>query len=302
MADLPFVPADPALTARLMAAFDVEAKIPRALEALGPVAGRQVVLVDGAGGLRVRQLTELGAAEITVVVRPTPLAKAAGGTGPAGATSAAATVSKAPTAARATRKAKAAAGDRPTAESGRPVVVGQPAALGLPTASADVIVACWSAYRPPCPDEVAEADRVLRPGGRLLVVHDYGRDDVSRLRGDLPEYGTWGRRDGWFLKNDFRMRVLHCFWTFESMDDTQAFLVDAFGAIGSELGATLKRPRLTYKVAVYHRWKDGIAPPEQPAEQPAEPLAEPPAEPPAEGAAKPPAGQPTVRRVDRATG
>ena len=282
MADLPFVPADPALTARLMAAFDVEAKIPRALEALGPVAGRHVVLIDGAGGLRVRQLTELGADEITVVVRPTLPTETATAAGPALAT-------KAPTATRATRKAKAAAGDRPTAESGRPVV-GQPAALGLPTASADVVVACWSAYRPPCPDEVAEADRVLRPGGRLLVVHDYGRDDVSRLRGDLPEYGTWGRRDGWFLKNGFRMRVLHCFWTFESMDETQAFLVDAFGAIGSDMGATLKRPRLTYKVAVYHRWKDGIAPPEQPTEQPAE------------GAAKPPAGKPTVRRVDRATG
>ena len=233
-----------------------------------------------------RQQTELGAGEITVVVRPTPAAKVVKvTTATATATATATTAAKAtktPTktakaAAAAALQAVAATSDHPTEELGRPVVVGQPAALGLPAASADVIVACWSAYRAPCPDEVAEADRVLLPGGRLLVVHDYGRDDVSRLRGDLPEYGTWGRRDGWYLKNGFRMRVIHCFWTFESMDDTQAFLVDAFGATGAALGATLKRPRLSYNVAVYHRWKDGVAPAESATEPATESLTESPA-------------------------
>ena len=32
-----------------------------------------------------------------------------------------------------------------------------------------------------------------------------------------------------------------------------AFLADAFGDPGAELGETLKRPRLTYNVAIYHR-------------------------------------------------
>jgi SAM-dependent methyltransferase len=221
MADFPLVPDAADLLARLAASLDVEDKIPRALETLGPVAGRDVVLIDGAGGLRARQLAGLGA-RLTVLVG-----------------------------------SEAEAG--PLGELGTDVsvAVGTSAALGLPDASADVIVACWSAFRGPSQTEVAEADRVLRPDGRLLVVHDYGRDDVSRLRGDLPEYGSWGRRDGWFLKNGFKMRVIHCFWTFDSMDEATAFLGDVFGETGAAVAATLKRPRLSYNVAVYHRPRGG---------------------------------------------
>ncbi len=220
MADLPFEPADHALAARLAACVDVEGKIPRALAALGPVAGRDVALIDGGGGLRARQLAELGA-RVTVV------------TGPRVA---------------------------PSSGLELPVVTGTSTALGLADAAADVIVSCWSAFRGPSPQEVAEADRALRPDGRLLIVHDYGRDDVSRLRGDLPEYGTWGRRSGWFLTNGFRIRVIHCFWTFGSMEEMQAFLVDAFGETGEAVAATLQRPRLSYNVAIYHRSRGGIAP------------------------------------------
>jgi SAM-dependent methyltransferase len=204
MADLPFTPADPELAARLDACLDVEGKIPRALEALGPVAGRDVLLVDGDGGRRAAQLSELGGRVRTVA--------AASGAGP----------------------------------------------LAADPASADVVVGLWSTFRAPCPpDSLADADRVLRPGGRILVVHDYGRDDVSRLRGDLPEYGSWSRRDGWFLTHGFRIRVIHCFWTFAAIEEAQGFLADAFGAVGTEVGASLKRPRLSYNVAVYHRERGG---------------------------------------------
>jgi hypothetical protein len=85
------------------------------------------------------------------------------------------------------------------------------------------------------------------------VVHDYGRDDVSRLLGDRPEYGAWSRRDGPFLMAGFRLRVVHCFWTFETLDDTRDFLASAFASAGEEVGAGLRRPRLSYNVAVYHR-------------------------------------------------
>lgn len=193
MADLP-IEFDATRAGRLAHALDIEGKIPRAIQTLGPVDGRDVLLLDGSpDGLRARQLADLGAT----------------------------------------------------------VVVGTLA--DADPASADVVVSCWSGFRGVDPTEMTAAERVLRPGGRLLVIHDYGRDDVSRLRGDRPEYGAWSRRDGPFLRDGFKIRVLHCFWTFDTIEDGQAFLADAFGDDGAAVGAGMARPRITYNVAVYHR-------------------------------------------------
>jgi SAM-dependent methyltransferase len=210
MADLPFE-LQPPLAARLAAVVDVEAKIPRALEALGPLVGRDVALIDVPDGIHVARLATLG-------VRP------------------------------------------------RQIHPGEPFHLDAPDASLDALVSLWSAFRGPEPAALLEADRVLRPGGRLLVVHDYGRDEVSALRSaDLPEYTSWSRRDGPFLRDaGFRIRVLHCFWTFPSLEDASGFLQAAFGDAGAELARHLKRPRLTWNVAVYHRSRVRGAPPEPP--------------------------------------
>lgn len=204
VSDLPLsLPAD--LAGKLASALDVEGKILRGLEALGPVADRDVLLIDGAGSAVAGGLGDLGAR-----VRHHPVAMTC--------------------------------------------------RTDLPEASVDVIVGLWSAFRGVDPAEVAEADRILRPAGRLLVVHDYGRDDVSRLLDPArPEYGAWSNRAGPFLTGGFRVRVLHCFWTFESPEATTEFLVDAFGEAGAGVAATLKRPRLSYKVAIYHRSRGGPA-------------------------------------------
>lgn len=196
MADLPIDLSD-RLGEQLSRILDVEGKIPRALDALGPLAGRDVLLLDGVDGIRARQLRELGA-----------------------------------------RVTLAASG---------------PAGFGVADDSADVVVSLWRSSQGAASNELAEAARVLRPGGRLLVVHDYGRDDVSHLRGDRPEYGAWSRRSGPFLSGGFKVRVVHCFWTFESIEDVSDFLAAAFDDAGRAVAAGLKRPRLSYNVAIYHR-------------------------------------------------
>jgi hypothetical protein len=206
MSDLPFTPADPGLAERLFASLDMEGKIPRALEALGPIAGREVLLVDDDGARRASELAELEARVRTV----------------------------------------------PPTDPGTP--------LGAGDASADIVLGLWSTFRAPGPEALADVDRILRPEGRLLVVQDYGRDDVCRLRGELPEHGTWSRRDGPYLSAGFRIRVIHCFWTFGSIDDARSFLGAAFGPVGEEVGRGLQRPRLTYNVAIYHRPRGGVRP------------------------------------------
>jgi len=197
VSDLPVaLRADLALT--LMNAIDREAKIARGLESLGPIAGRDVLLVDAEHSPIGAGLVALGA-RLTHAPLPNPLRFAA------------------------------------------------------PAASVDVVVGLWSAFRGIDAAELAEVDRVLRPEGRLLVVHDYGRDDVSRILGDRPEPTAWSRRNGPFLSGGFRVRVIHAWWDFDSVEVATAFLRDAFGEPGAALGATLKRPRLSYKVAIYHR-------------------------------------------------
>ena len=188
----------PAVAPAFVGAFDHAGKVVRSLEALCPVAGRDVVLVDGRDGAIERGLTALGA-RFTHAPLATPLR------------------------------------------------------LPVPDSSADVVVGLWSAFRGVDAAELAEVDRALRPAGRLLVLHDYGRDDLADLRGERPEYGDWSHRAGPFLASGFRVRVLHCWLEFESLAGAAEFLRDGYGEPGTRLAEGLTRPRLSYNVAIYHR-------------------------------------------------
>ncbi len=197
MSDLP-IQLPSALEAAFVEALDPPGKLAAAIEALGPVGDRDVLVIDATGGPIVKALVASGAR-----VTHAPLTR--------------------------------------------------PLNLDAADGSIDVVLGLWSAFRGVDSREIAEVDRVLRPGGRHLAVHDYGRDDASRLHGDRPEYGAWSQRTGPFLTGGFRVRVVHCFWEFETAEQTTAFLTDAFGSTGATVAATLKRPRLSWNVAVYHR-------------------------------------------------
>jgi hypothetical protein len=189
----------PELEPAFVAALDRPGKLLAALDALGPIADRDVLVIDAAAGPFVDGLRALGARLSDACLT-------------------------------------------------------SPFHLGADDGSADVVLGLWSAFRGVDTRELAEVDRVLRPGGRHLAVHDYGRDDVSRLFGaDRPEYGPWSQRTGPFLTGGFRVRVVHCFWEFDSNAIATDFLASAFGDLGTSVAGTLKRPRLSYNVAVYHR-------------------------------------------------
>jgi hypothetical protein len=186
---------------------DVEGKLTAALDSLGPVAGRDVVVLDAGRGFRAALLAEIGA-RVTAVTFP----------------------------------------------DARDVPAVLDRMAELPAGEADVVLVAWSELASPGSVFVAQAERLLRPCGRLLIVHDYGRDDVWGLMPDRRERAVeWSQRRGPFLGAGFRVRVIHCWWTFESLDSASELLTAGFGELGTELADRMKKPRLEYQVAIYHR-------------------------------------------------
>ena len=182
---------------------DAEGKIPAALEALGPVIDRDVVVLDCGHGYLCRQLDGMGA--------------------------------------------RVAAFTFPLSDEAAAELTGW-------VGRADAVVIPWSDMAAPESRFLAEAGALLRPCGRLLVIHDYGRDDIWGLLPELRErMVAWSHRKGPFLGEGFRIRVIHCWWTFESIEQARELLETVFGAAGLEVAGKMTRPRLEYSVAIYHR-------------------------------------------------
>jgi hypothetical protein len=188
----------------LLRAIDADARIPAAVQALGPVTDRDVCVVDRVDGTLAAHLLALGG-----WIRSVPGA------------------------------------------SPRSLAV-------VPDGRADVVVLGWTGFRPGTPDwdeQLAQARRVLRPDGRLLVIHDYGRDEVTGLFDDparAAERIGWSRPNGPFLGHGFRVRVLHCWWRWDTQEEATELLASAFGDTGAAVASGMRRPRLAWKVAVYH--------------------------------------------------
>jgi hypothetical protein len=190
------------MTSALADVFDLEGKVGRAFADLGPVATRDVVLLDADGGRRQAELESMGA-RVRGLDDLDP--------------------------------------DR------------------LPAGSADLVIACWTGLGLGPVSEtgtLARLERVLRPAGRLLLVEDYGRDDISRLVADpileARERHASDRR-GPMVASGFRTRTLHCYWTFPGIEAARPLLEALFPDTGALMASTMTRPRLEHKVAVYHR-------------------------------------------------
>lgn len=128
-------------------------------------------------------------------------------------------------------------------------------ALDRAAAPADTVVGLWSSLAPG--DDAAElaALRLVRPGGALIAVHDYGRDDMAELTAtpETPDASTRPvRPEAPFLQRGWKIRVIHCFWTFNRLDEARSF-AEAFGAPGLAMASRLQRSRISHNLALYHR-------------------------------------------------
>jgi SAM-dependent methyltransferase len=135
------------------------------------------------------------------------------------------------------------------------IVAGTPTALPLRDGAVDIVLS--SAIDP---DDgslpaVAEALRVLRPGGRLVVIGYYGRDDVQALL--EPEVVAHAleatrRRSGWWLRHGFRIKVVHA--RLDLRDDATALelLPRLYGDRGRAYLMAPHPTSLELKLGLYH--------------------------------------------------
>lgn len=102
---------------------------------------------------------------------------------------------------------------------------------------------------------IREAQRVLRPGGRLVVIGYYGRDDlVTLLEPDAVERAldATQRRTGWWLRNGFKIKVVHSRLDLPDEATAADLLPRLYGDRGRAFLAAPHRRSLKIRLGLYH--------------------------------------------------
>jgi SAM-dependent methyltransferase len=135
------------------------------------------------------------------------------------------------------------------------MVGGEPTALPLRDDAVDVVlhglIEADDAWLP----AIAEALRVIKPGGRLVVIGYYGRDDVGPLL--EPEVVAAARqatqrRSGWWLRHGFQIKVVHAHLDLRDVDLAHAILPRLYGDRARAFLMSAHPPMPELKLGLYH--------------------------------------------------
>ncbi len=156
-----------------------------------------------------------------------------------------------------------AAARRRAADAHQPnirIVEGEPTALPLRDGAVDIVLSGRIDPDDASLPAVAEALRVLRPGGRLVAVGYYGRDDVASLL--EPEVvahvmeATQRRTGGW-LRHGFTIKVVHARIELGELATAHELLPRLYGDRGRSYLMGAHRSSLRLNLGLYHLAKDG---------------------------------------------
>ena len=136
------------------------------------------------------------------------------------------------------------------------IVEGEPERLPLRDAAVDIVLTSRIDPDDRSLPAVAEAMRVLRRGGRLIAIGYYGRDDVSALL--EPEVvrhvvEATQRRTGWWLRNGFKIKVVHARLDLRDEATTHELLPRLYGDRGRAYLMGPHATSLRLNLGLFHR-------------------------------------------------
>lgn len=216
--------ADPALHARLGEVIDPDRKVLAALERIVPLAGKRIADVGTGIGHYPMLLARHTGRTYGIESDPELLGAA---------------------------RQRADAAHQPNLR----IVEGGLNALPLRNEAVDVVLCGLIEPNDDSLPAIAELMRVIRPGGRLIVIGYYGRDQVASLLD--PEvvaqaFEATQRRTGWWLQHGFKIKVVHSRLDISDLPTAMELLPRLYGERARAFLLGQHPASLTLKLGLYH--------------------------------------------------